>query len=188
THSCGAVFGTGRRDLSAAPARSAGVTGTGAVSASSSAKTIDLCPSLDEAATPYRQVPRMSLDRSPLAPERFPDLPVIAGVIPRVARARYKLWDRCDLTFVTLDQGTAVAGVLTNSRCPSPEVEWCRKALVLGRARALVVNAGNSNAFTGSRGRAAVEAVAARAAAHLGCEPSDVFVASTGGLGVPPPI
>ena len=124
---------------------------------------------------------------SPLALP-FPDLPAIAGVIPRVSRAGYKAWERCDLTFVTLPAGTSVAGVLTTSRCPSPEVEWCRKALVLGEARALVVNAGNSNAFTGSRGRAAVEAIAARAAAHLGCQPSDVFVASTGVIGVPLPI
>ncbi|WP_267381940.1 MULTISPECIES: bifunctional glutamate N-acetyltransferase/amino-acid acetyltransferase ArgJ [unclassified Sphingomonas] len=129
----------------------------------------------------------MSSDRSPLATP-FPPLPPIAGVMPRVARARYKSWDRCDLTFVTLEPGTTVAGVLTNSRCPSPEVEWCRAALTLGQARALVVNAGNSNAFTGHRGRSAVEAIAARTAAHLGCHPSDVFVASTGVIGVPLPI
>ncbi|NML04693.1 bifunctional glutamate N-acetyltransferase/amino-acid acetyltransferase ArgJ [Sphingomonas sp. G-3-2-10] len=130
----------------------------------------------------------VSIARSPLAPEGFPDLPQIAGVTPRVARARYKTWDRCDLTFVTLDPGTAVAGVLTKSRCPSPEVEWCRDALPLGTARALVVNAGNSNAFTGNRGRAAVEAIAARVAGHLDCNPSDVFVASTGVIGVPLPV
>ncbi|WP_242095196.1 bifunctional glutamate N-acetyltransferase/amino-acid acetyltransferase ArgJ [Sphingomonas sp. CROZ-RG-20F-R02-07] len=129
----------------------------------------------------------MSSDRSPLATP-FPPLPPIAGVMPRVARAHYKSWDRCDLTFVTLEPGTTVAGVLTNSRCPSPEVEWCRAALTLGQARALVVNAGNSNAFTGHRGRSAVEAIAARTAAHLGCHPSDVFVASTGVIGVPLPI
>ena len=129
----------------------------------------------------------MSHAPSPLALP-FPDLPPVAGTTPRVARARYKEWDRCDLSFVTLDPGTNVAGVLTQSKCPSPEVEWCRKALVLGEARALVVNAGNSNAFTGNRGRAAVEAIAARAAAHLGCQPSDVFVASTGVIGVPLPI
>ncbi|MCC2976206.1 bifunctional glutamate N-acetyltransferase/amino-acid acetyltransferase ArgJ [Sphingomonas sp. PL-96] len=130
----------------------------------------------------------MSIARSPLAPAAFPILPAIAGATLRVARARYKAWDRTDLTFVTLAPGTAVAGVLTQSKCPSPEVEWCRKALVLGQARALVVNAGNSNAFTGHRGREAVEAVAARAAGHLGCQPSDVFVASTGVIGVPLPI
>ena len=129
----------------------------------------------------------MSYAVSPLALP-FPELPVIAGAIPHVARAQYKTWDRCDLTFVALEPGTAVAGVVTQSRCPSPEVEWCRNALVLGEARALVVNAGNSNAFTGGRGRAAVEAIAARTAAHLNCKPSDVFVASTGVIGVPLPI
>ena len=124
---------------------------------------------------------------SPLAVP-FPDLLALGGVSLRVSRAQYKSWDRCDLTYVELAPGTAVAGVLTNSRCPSPEVEWCRRALVLGHARALVVNAGNSNAFTGERGRAAVEAIAARVAQHRGCQPSDVFVASTGVIGVPLPI
>jgi len=128
------------------------------------------------------------MTRSPLAPAAFPSLPAIPGVTLRVARAHYKQWDRCDLTFVTLDEGTAVAGVTTTSKCPSPEVEWCRDALPLGKARALVVNAGNSNAFTGNRGRAAVEAIAARVAAHLNCQPSDVFVSSTGVIGVPLPI
>ncbi|WP_380879907.1 bifunctional glutamate N-acetyltransferase/amino-acid acetyltransferase ArgJ [Sphingomonas sp. DBB INV C78] len=128
------------------------------------------------------------MEKSPLAPAAFPDLPRIAGVRPAVARARYKAWDRCDLTFVALDEGTAVAGVTTKSLCPSPEVEWCRAALPLGRARALVVNAGNSNAFTGHRGRAAVEAIAAKVAGAMSCEPSDVFVASTGVIGVPLPI
>ena len=118
----------------------------------------------------------MSSPRSPLAPQGFPDLPTIAGVTLRVARARYKNWDRCDLTFVTVAPGTAVAGVLTQSKCPSPEVEWCRQVLPLGTARALVVNAGNSNAFTGNRGRAAVETIAARVAGALECRPSDVLV------------
>ncbi|MDB5682336.1 MAG: argJ [Sphingomonas bacterium] len=127
------------------------------------------------------------MTRSPLA-SPFPDLPAVAGVRVAVARARYKTWDRADLTYVALDEGTAVAGVTTRSKCPSPEVEWCRAALTLGHARALVVNAGNSNAFTGSRGRAAVEAIAARVAGATGCRPSDVFVASTGVIGVPLPI
>jgi glutamate N-acetyltransferase/amino-acid N-acetyltransferase len=128
------------------------------------------------------------MDRSPLAPASFPDLPPIAGVHVAVARARYKDWDRCDLTFARFDEGTAVAGVTTKSKCPSPEVEWCRAALPLGTARALVVNAGNSNAFTGHRGRAAVEAITARVAGAIGCRPSDVYVASTGVIGVPLPI
>ncbi|MHC9420517.1 bifunctional glutamate N-acetyltransferase/amino-acid acetyltransferase ArgJ [Sphingomonas citri] len=129
----------------------------------------------------------MSTSTSPLATP-FPDMASVAGVTLRVARAHYKTWDRTDLTLAELAPGTTVAGVLTRSKCPSPEVEWCRAALVLGQARALVVNAGNSNAFTGHRGRAAVEAIAAQAAAQLGCQPSDVFVASTGVIGVPLPI
>jgi len=124
---------------------------------------------------------------SPLATP-FPDLPLIDGATLRVSQARYKNWDRCDLTFVELAPGTTVAGVTTQSKCPSPEVEWCRAALTLGSARALVVNAGNANAFTGQRGRAAVEAIAAQVATHLDCQPSDVFVASTGVIGVPLPI
>ncbi|WP_030541836.1 bifunctional glutamate N-acetyltransferase/amino-acid acetyltransferase ArgJ [Sphingobium sp. DC-2] len=128
------------------------------------------------------------IQRSPLAPAAFPDLPPIAGVTTRVARARYKNWDRCDLTFVELSEGTVIAGVTTQSKCPSPEVEWCRDAIPLGSARALVVNAGNANAFTGHRGRAAVEAIAAKAANHLHCLPSDIFISSTGVIGVPLPV
>lgn len=127
-------------------------------------------------------------DRSPLAPAAFPVLPPIDGVTLRVARAGYKAWERCDLTFAEMAPGTVVAGVTTQSRCPSPEVEWCREALPLGQARALVVNAGNANAFTGHRGRAAVEAIAARVANHLTCQPSDVFISSTGVIGVPLPV
>ena len=124
---------------------------------------------------------------SPLA-RPFPAMPRVDGVSLRTVRAGYKLWERTDLTFARFAEGTVVAGLLTRSRCPSPEVEWCRAALPLGEARALVVNAGNANAFTGQRGRAAVEAIAARTAQALGCRPSDVFVASTGVIGVPLPI
>jgi glutamate N-acetyltransferase/amino-acid N-acetyltransferase len=128
----------------------------------------------------------MNLDRSPLALP-FPDMPPIAGVTPRVARAGYKDWGRCDLTYIELAEGTSVAGVFTRNVCCSSEVELGREQVRLGRARALVVNAGNSNAFTGYRGRDAVEAIMAQVAQHLGCEPSDVFVSSTGVIGVPLP-
>lgn len=126
--------------------------------------------------------------RSPLAPDGFPSLPHVPGVALRTAFAGYKRRKRDDLTLATFPAGTAVAGVTTKSRCPSPEVEWCRSALALGRARALVVNAGNANAFTGRAGRDAVEAIAASVARHLDCEPSDVFISSTGVIGVPLPI
>jgi glutamate N-acetyltransferase / amino-acid N-acetyltransferase len=117
----------------------------------------------------------------------FPAVPDIAGATPRISRAGYKDWGRCDLTFVELDEGTSVAGVTTRNVCCSSEVELCRDNLKGGRARALVVNAGNSNAFTGYRGREAVDAIVAQVAAHLGCAASDVFVCSTGVIGVPLP-
>lgn len=125
-------------------------------------------------------------DRSPLALP-FPDMPPVAGVTPRVARAQYKLWDRCDLTYVELAEGTAVAGVFTRNVCCSSEVELGREQVKLGRARALVVNAGNSNAFTGYRGREAVEQIMAQVADHLGCPSGEIFVSSTGVIGVPLP-
>ena len=125
--------------------------------------------------------------RSPLAPDCFPELPSIHGVTLRIARARYKTWDRCDLTYVELAPGTAVAGVFTRNLCPSSEVELGREQSKAGRARALIVNAGNSNAFTGYRGRAAVDAIMAQVAAHLDCPASEVFVSSTGVIGVPLP-
>jgi glutamate N-acetyltransferase/amino-acid N-acetyltransferase len=128
----------------------------------------------------------MDLERSPLALP-FPAIPAIDGVTLRVARARYKQWDRCDLTYVELTEGTTVAGVFTRNVCCSSEVELGREQARLGKARALVVNAGNSNAFTGYRGREAVEQIMAQVAAHLGCEPSEVFVSSTGVIGVPLP-
>jgi glutamate N-acetyltransferase/amino-acid N-acetyltransferase len=128
----------------------------------------------------------MAHDRSPLA-QPFPALPAINGATPRVARAGYKDWGRCDLTYVDLAEGTAVAGVFTRNVCCSSEVELGRQNVAQGRARALVVNAGNSNAFTGYRGREAVEAIMEQVAGHLGCAREEVFVSSTGVIGVPLP-
>jgi glutamate N-acetyltransferase / amino-acid N-acetyltransferase len=129
----------------------------------------------------------MQIEPSPLA-RPFPQLPAISGVTLRVARARYKDWDRCDLTFAELAEGTAVAGVFTKSACASSEVELGREQVKAGRARALIVNAGNSNAFTGYRGREAVEAIQAQVSSALSCEIDQVFVSSTGVIGVPLPI
>ena len=123
---------------------------------------------------------------SPLA-QPFPAMPAIGGVTLRVARAGYKDWGRCDLTLAELAEGTAVAGVFTRNVCCSSEVELGRANAAQGRARALVVNAGNSNAFTGYRGREAVEAIMAQVAGGLGCPQDQVFVSSTGVIGVPLP-
>jgi glutamate N-acetyltransferase/amino-acid N-acetyltransferase len=123
---------------------------------------------------------------SPLA-RPFPALPPIAGVTLRVARAGYKDWGRCDLTYVEMGPGTSVAGVFTRNVCCSSEVELGREQVKAGTARALVVNAGNSNAFTGYRGREAVEGIMAQVGEHLGCPAREVFVSSTGVIGVPLP-
>jgi len=124
---------------------------------------------------------------SPLAPPPIEDLPVIEGISLHIARAAYKDWDRADLTFVQFPAGTHVAGVLTQSQCPSPEVEWCKEALKTGTARALVVNAGNANAFTGYRGKEAVQLILDLASQHLSCPEQEIFVSSTGVIGEPLP-
>ena len=128
----------------------------------------------------------MDLETSPLALP-FPDMPSIEGVTLRVARAGYKTWDRADLTFAELAEGTALAGVFTRNVCCSSEVEIGREQVKQGRARALVVNAGNSNAFTGYRGREAVDQIMSQVADALGCEKGEVLVSSTGVIGVPLP-
>ena len=118
----------------------------------------------------------------------FPALASIAGVRIGTASVAYKKWTRDCVTLVELAPGTVVAGVTTQSKCPSPEVELCRAKLPQGQARGLIINAGNSNAFTGMSGREAARAQAARVAEVLGCNPDHVFSASTGVIGVPLPV
>ncbi|GJD42662.1 Arginine biosynthesis bifunctional protein ArgJ [Methylobacterium cerastii] len=122
---------------------------------------------------------------SPLAPASMPTLPAIRGVGLATAQAGIRYSGRTDVLYVGLDAGTAAAGVFTRSRCPSAPVDWCREALAAGSAQVLVVNSGNANAFTGSRGRDAVALTARIAAAAAGCTEGEVFVASTGVIGEP---
>ena len=122
---------------------------------------------------------------SPLAPKHTPDLPPIDGVRLATAAAGIRYQGRTDVLLVALDKGTTVAGVLTRSKCPSAPVEWCRAKLAAGRARALVVNSGNANAFTGKSGREAAKFTADLAAKALGCKPGEIFLASTGVIGEP---
>ena len=127
----------------------------------------------------------MSHPVSPLAPKNAPDLPPIEGVRIATAEAGIRYKGRTDVLYVAMDGGAAVAGVFTRSRCPSAPVDWCRANLASGSARALVVNSGNANAFTGMKGAAAVELTAEIAAKAAGCEPRNVFIASTGVIGEP---
>ena len=122
---------------------------------------------------------------SPFAPETLPDLPPLKGVRLAAAEAGIRYKNRKDVLLVLLPEGTAVAGVVTQSRTRSAPVEWCVAGLKHGRARALVVNSGNSNAFTGMRGREAVAKTVDFAAQAARCAREEVFVASTGVIGEP---
>ncbi len=124
----------------------------------------------------------MALPTSPLAVP-MPELPPLAGVRLGSAEAGIRYAGRTDLVMAALPEGTTVAGVFTRNRCPGAPVDWCRAALAHGRARALVVNAGNANVFTGRAGIEAVDATAEAAADLLGCRAHEVFVASTGVIG-----
>jgi glutamate N-acetyltransferase/amino-acid N-acetyltransferase len=135
--------------------------------------------------TPENVKAAMSTAVSPLAPTDVPEMPEIAGVRLATAAAGIRYKGRTDVLLVTLDQGTAVAGVFTKSKCPSAPVEWCRAKLKGGKARALVVNSGNANAFTGKTGRAATTLTASIAAKAVGCKPDEIFLASTGVIGEP---
>lgn len=127
----------------------------------------------------------MSSSVSPLAPKTVPDMPVIAGVRLATAEAGIRYKNRTDVLLAVMDKGTAVAGVFTKSKCPSAPVEWCRAKLKGGKARALVVNSGNANAFTGKTGRASTALTAKIAAKAVGCSDSEIFLASTGVIGEP---
>ncbi len=122
---------------------------------------------------------------SPLAPKTVPVLPPIDGVTLATAEAGIRYKGRTDVLAVGLAKGTTVAGVFTRSKCPSAPVDWCRANLAGGQARALVVNSGNANAFTGKKGREAVALTAKIAAKAAGCKQSEVFLASTGVIGEP---
>jgi glutamate N-acetyltransferase / amino-acid N-acetyltransferase len=124
---------------------------------------------------------------SPLAPKNVPEMPAIAGVRIATGAAGIRYRDRTDVMLAVFDEGTSVAGVFTRSKCPSAPVEWCRARIKGVRARALVVNSGNANAFTGKSGRAACAYTAKLAAAAVGCKTSEVFLASTGVIGEPLP-
>ena len=122
---------------------------------------------------------------SPLAPKTFPELPEIGGVRFASVAAGVRYSGRTDVMMALFDQPATVAGVFTRSKCPSAPVDWCRQQLAFGVARALVVNSGNANAFTGHKGKAAVAAVADAISAATGAAPSEIYMASTGVIGEP---
>ena len=122
---------------------------------------------------------------SPLAPAAFPDLPYVDGVQLHAHAANLRYADRPDLFLAVLPEGTTVGGVFTSSACASGPVDWCKQILPAGTARAVVCNAGNANAFTGSAGAASVHAEVDTLSAALGVPREEIFVASTGVIGEP---
>ena len=132
----------------------------------------------------------LDLQRSPLAPERFPYLPSVGGMLLTTHRlGLYKGQPRDDLLLVHFPDGAVAGGVFTRSATRSADVDWCREALTSGRgrARALIVNAGNSNAFTGAAGLAKNRSTIAAVRQLIDCDPHEVFLAATGVIGEPLP-
>jgi glutamate N-acetyltransferase/amino-acid N-acetyltransferase len=127
----------------------------------------------------------MSHAISPLAPKSYPELPPIDGVRLATAEAGIRYKGRADVLYASFDRAATVAGVFTQSKCPSAPVDWCRANLNVGAARALVVNSGNANAFTGLKGAEAARLTAELAAKAADCRPDQVFLASTGVIGEP---
>jgi len=121
--------------------------------------------------------------KSPLAPTGFPDIPPVAGVTLAAGSCGLRYEGRKDVLLAALDKGTQVAGVFTTSKTAAAPVHWCVKAAKAGRARALIVNAGNANAFTGLAGEKSVQRTVDKVASVLDCPKSQVFVASTGVIG-----
>ena len=126
-----------------------------------------------------------ALPVSPLAPPTHPDIPEIDGVRFATGRWSHHYPGRPNLLVMAFDKGTTVAGRFTRSSMPSAPVDWCKAKIARGTAQALVVNAGNANAFTGKAGDAAVKEIAAATAALLDCPKGAVFCASTGVIGQP---
>ncbi len=122
---------------------------------------------------------------SPLAPATTPDIPPLDGVRFAAGAAGVRYAGRTDVMLAVLDEGATVAGVFTKSKCPSAPVDWCRAKLKGGKAKALLVNSGNANAFTGKAGADAVKLSAKIAAAATGASERQIFIASTGVIGEP---
>lgn len=124
------------------------------------------------------------MKKSPLAPESFPHLPVVKNVFLGTAATAMKYKNRDDLLLVSFPDGAEVAGVFTTSKCFSAPVGWCKDMLAKQKpARALLVNAGNANAFTGKAGDDAMAVTIKAVSKELSCDIDEIYVASTGVIG-----
>jgi glutamate N-acetyltransferase/amino-acid N-acetyltransferase len=115
----------------------------------------------------------------------FPRLPTIAGVRLGVAESGVRYRGRSDVLVVLLDPGTTIAGCFTTSKTRSAPVDWDKANLAAGTARAILINAGNANAFTGATGVRTVASTVEALSALIRCPREEIFVASTGVIGEP---
>ncbi len=122
--------------------------------------------------------------RSPLAPASFPTMPPLAGVELATGACGIRYQGRTDVLMVSMAPGTTAAGVYTRSLTRSAPVDWCKQCSDQGRGRVVVVNSGNANAFTGQAGIDSVRRTVDKAAALMGCAASEVYISSTGTIGV----
>ena len=125
--------------------------------------------------------------KSPLAPKSFPRMPAIGGLTMASGACGLRYKGRSDVMLAVMEPGTTIAGAFTRSLTASAPVDWCKKALKGGTVRAVIVNSGNANAFTGKLGEEAVEQTVEAVAGALGCKAAEVFVSSTGVIGEPLP-
>lgn len=126
------------------------------------------------------------LDISPMAVP-LPKMPALKGVEIATGRAGFYKHEREDLLLMRFAPGTTAAGVFTRHAVGSAPVDWCKKALGASKGedvRALIVNAGCANSFTGKPGADAARRVASAIAKRLDCRQRDVMAASTGVIGV----
>lgn len=123
------------------------------------------------------------MEISPLAPEGFPELPELAGVKIASIPVGIKYRDRDDLMLAVFDPDTNIAGVFTQSATTSAPVLLCRKNLKSQKARALIVNSGNANTFTGQPGKQHCEEITELISKTIACSAENIFVASTGVIG-----
>lgn len=124
---------------------------------------------------------------SPLAPSSFPTMPPVAGVEMATGACGIRYQGRTDVLMISMAPGTTAAGVYTRSLTRSAPVDWCKACSDQGHGRAVIVNSGNANAFTGQAGIDSVRRTVDKAATVMGCAPNEVYISSTGTIGVPLP-
>lgn len=125
---------------------------------------------------------------SPLAPKKKTKLKPVKGVALATMETGLRYKGREDILLAVMPEGTSVAGAFTRSLTAAAPVQWCRQRLKKGHACALLVNAGNANAATGKHGENIVKASVEAVAKSTGCKAGEVFIASTGIIGMPLPV